>query len=367
MNNAEIAVVIPCLEPNNHLLDVLEGMLKAGFNKFIIINDGSNNEYDHYFDVAESRFCCIVLKHPVNYGKGIALKTAYKYILEKRPEIEGILTIDSDGQHAPEDARMVVDVLYNFSDELILGCRDFSKKNVPIKSRMGNKITRGVMSLLTTNNGTECNGFSDTQTGLRAFHRKYLEMSIKIPGKRFEYETNVLLAFRKLQIPIREVTIKTIYYNDNNSTHFDSIKDSWSIYKSILKFSLASLSSFFVDIALFAGCELLFSKSLPDIHILISTFASRGLSSIYNYTINNYFVFNRKKHSLKYFTKYYFLFFIIMFCSAFGVNFIYSLSGGNSVLIKILVDSVLFIFSYLAQKHFVFSEKNKTSHNENAN
>lgn len=46
---------------------------------------------------------------------------------------------------------------------------------------------------------------SDTQTGLRAIGTDFLRALCTVPGDRYEFETNMLLATSRLGIPIREV------------------------------------------------------------------------------------------------------------------------------------------------------------------
>lgn len=57
---------------------------------------------------------------------------------------------------------------------------------------------------------------------------------LSIPGDRYEYEMNILLKCRELKIPLKEIPIRTVYIDDNASSHFDAVKDSMRIYKEIL-------------------------------------------------------------------------------------------------------------------------------------
>lgn len=66
----------------------------------------------------------------------------------------------------------------------------------------------------------------DTQIGLRAYSCRLLPWMLEVKGNRYEYEMNVLLECPKVDIPTREVPIKTIYLDDNKSSHFDTVKDS---------------------------------------------------------------------------------------------------------------------------------------------
>ena len=246
---SKISVVLPSLDPDEKLTAVIDGLLEYGFTDIILVNDGSKPENLHWFeDNAAAHPEIHLLHHPVNRGKGAALKTAFTWFLENRPDALGVVTVDGDNQHHPEDTRACSERLLE-TGKLVLGCRDFSLPHVPPRSRMGNRITCGVFKFFV---GMK---LSDTQTGLRAIPRKDLETLVTIYGDRFEYETNMLLAMKDYGIPYEEVKIRTVYIEENKSSHFRTVVDSWRIYKLILKhffrYGLSSIASAVIDEGLF--------------------------------------------------------------------------------------------------------------------
>ena len=244
----------------------------------------------------------IVLKHNVNLGKGRAIKNAFNYILNRYENIIGAVTADCDGQHYIKDIKNIANKLKENPNKLIIGCRKFDEKQVPWKSKAGNKITRTVFLLFV---GIK---ISDTQTGLRGFGIDTMRNFITTLGERYEYETNMLIECKEKEIEIEEVQIQTVYIRNNSLSHFNALKDSWKIYKLFMKYILASLSSFVVDIILFS----IFLKTLPDISlangtitsIVIATIIARIISSLFNFAVNAKMVFkNSNKASLvKYFS-----------------------------------------------------------------
>ena len=234
------------------LIEYINKLISEGFDKLIIVNDGSAAECEPVFDQVKSIPQCTLLVHPENRGKGRALKTAFRYFLENT-EYEsyyGVVTADADGQHSPKDTRAVADAIAagGRKNNFVLGCRDFDSENVPFKSKKGNKITRAVMHLLFSKRIT------DTQTGLRGLNRKFIRECLKLGGERFEYEINMLIVGMRTQ-NIVEVPIETIYFNQNRASSFKAVKDSVRIYSVILasffKFLFSSLSSAIIDILLF--------------------------------------------------------------------------------------------------------------------
>ena len=101
------------------------------------------------------------------------------------------------------------------------------KNNIPLKSKFGNELTRLVYKLST---GID---IYDTQTGLRAFTYKLVDMMLDIEGNRYEYEMNVLLEAASSRIKMQEIEIQTIYENNNKGSHFHPIRDSLIIYRQI--------------------------------------------------------------------------------------------------------------------------------------
>ena len=103
---SKISVVLPSLDPDEKLIAVVDGLLEYGFSHIILVNDGSKAENLHYFtDLAAQHPEITLLHHEVNKGKGAALKNAFRWFLDNRPEGFGVVTVDGDNQHHPEDTR----------------------------------------------------------------------------------------------------------------------------------------------------------------------------------------------------------------------------------------------------------------------
>ncbi len=346
----KFCAVIPSLNPDERLLDVVNGLKEKEFYKIIIVNDGSSS--DKYF--SELKDGCDILTHYKNYGKGRAMKTALNYYMNTYSDVcLGVVFADSDNQHDTEDICRCCEELYDNPDSLILGSRDFNQSNVPSRSRFGNKTTSFVFKSLC---GID---ISDTQTGLRAMGNSVIPYFLDLFGERFEYETNMLLECKKQNIPIREVPIKTVYIDGNKSSHFNPLTDSAAIYKLIIKYAWSSLMSFVIDIALFSLCLVVFKK-LPDKTLLLfSTVVSRILSSLFNYAVNHKVVFRCKEHMGRTLLKYYVLCLIQMGASYGGVYLLTSILGISSVIIKIIVDTVLWLISFRIQHSWVFKNSIK--------
>lgn len=342
----DIFIVVPTVNPNIEIFTAFLDKLQKEFDNILVYDDGCRKEYDSFFKKLEKRKI-IVLHHYINLGKGRAMKDAFNYLLNEYPDLKGVVTADSDGQHSVKDIKKIAHAVLSHPDSLILGCRNFDKEDVPARNRFGNKTTRMVMKAFIGLSVT------DTQTGLRGLSKKVMMDFLTTPGDRFEYETNQLIETISKNVPIHEIEIETIYLeNSNSESHFNPLKDSIAIYKLFLKYIIASLSSFVIDIILFA----LFCKAIPGAQsILISTIIARVLSSIYNFTINAKVVFKSKSASS--FIKYAILCIVMMFVSGYSVQGLAKLTHINKVLLKLIVDLIIFIVNFVIQREFIFVEK----------
>lgn len=340
MSNSYIAL-IPAYEPGEVLLELLPQVQAAGF-KIIIVDDGSGADYAPLFGKASCYGT--LLTHEVNRGKGSALKTGFAYIQEHFSEKQIIVTIDADGQHRIGDALAICALAQEHPDTLVLGSRKLAD-NVPLRSQFGNTLTRLVYRLST---GLAVH---DTQTGLRAFSTDFLPQMLEISGERYEYEMNVLLEFARKQIPIMEHEIETIYLNNNDSSHFNVLKDSYRVYKEILKFSAASFIGFLVDYCLY-GILLLLTRN-----VRISNVGARIFSASVNYTLNRKFVFRSNKGIASSALGYFLLALVILIGNTFVLEFFVENCGIPGMIAKIITELLFFLISWSVQRCIIFRNK----------
>ncbi len=349
------SVILPSYNPTERLLSTLHGLIDEGFDDIILIDDGSRQDCQKFFEEAERLAECTVLHHEVNRGKGRALKTGFEYFLKNRPDCIGAVTTDDDGQHTPADV-MTCTRMMESSGRAVFGARDFSSPEVPPKSRFGNKTTSFVFRVFC---GIK---ISDTQTGLRAFPRDHMKLLIDADGERFEYETNVLLEMHRNHLTFTEQRIKTVYIDNNSETHFHPFKDSVKIYAVILKFMLSSGLSSVIDILVFTIINMLIPESFDgNLRILFSTVGARAVSSLFNFFANRTTVFRSTESLGSTMLRYYALCVVQAGCSYGLVFLLTSLISAEyriiDSLIKIVVDVLLFFLSFRIQQAWVFGKR----------
>ncbi len=332
----EYAVLIPAYQPDEKLVQVVKSLREKDID-VTVVDDGSGADYAQIFEQASAAGAALLV-HPQNKGKGAALKTGIAHI-GLQNHIKGIVTADADGQHTPGDISRVIDTMKKNPDMMVIGARAFSG-DVPARSRFGNTLTRGIFRLATGLKVT------DTQTGLRGLPRAIFPGLLAMEGDRYEYEMSMLLNIDRWGIKFVEVPIETVYLEDNKSSHFHPLRDSWLIYGKILKFIASSFASFLIDYGLFALFSLLFRLDYWLSYIL-----ARAVSSFINYMINRHIVFAKGKASSVF--KYYLLAVLIMAAGSGGGDLL-TWVGIPGLLAKLLVDVPLFFVSYTMQRKYIF-------------
>ena len=342
-------VVIPAYQPDNKLIKLVEKIHDKSDFKILIIDDGSSPACQKIFDKA-SQYATI-LRHEVNQGKGHALKTAFQFIKEQN-SYGTVVTADADGQHKIWDIFRTANKASENSNKLILGVRAFTGK-VPLRSRFGNSLTKALFKLQT---GV---GVTDTQTGLRAFTTNLIPFMLKIEGKRYEYEMNMLLEATK-EYEIVEVPIETVYINDNEASHFRPIKDGLLIYKNIFKFALSSLSSFVVDYLVYAVLVLHLAAVPTGLRILLANGIARVTSSIFNYSTNKKLVFKNDDSLVRTGMGYFGLAVGLFVLDTLLIRLFFTVFGINLLIAKVIVGILLFAVSWTVQKKLIFKERTST-------
>lgn len=344
MDEQRVAILIPAYEPDDRLVALVKELSDLE-NKIIVVDDGSGKDYKHIFD--EVSKYAIVLHHEENKGKGVALKTGIRYCSKQK--FLGVVTADSDGQHAVDDIVTIKNKVLEDSQKIILGVRNLRGGGIPGKSKFGNELTRFLFSKLYGVN------ISDTQTGLRGIPiNANVEKLLSLGGDRYEYEMNMLIYAQRLGYSLIEEPITTIYYDGNAATHFRPIKDGLQIYSVVFqnmpKFMLISMLSFCVDYVLFALLQYFVVSN-----VVYSTVIARLISASCNFLLNRKVVF--KNSGKKYtFLNYIKLAILILILNSLFIFCLVDICGLNALIAKLIVEIVLYIVSFSIQNKWAHTK-----------
>ena len=337
--------LIPAYEPDERLVSLVRQLSEDDF-QVVVVDDGSSAACEKVFQKIAD--LAAVLRHDINRGKGAALKTGFRYLLERYPKEAAVVTVDADGQHTAADSRRLTDLAIASPGTLCLGAR-YLPPDAPLRSRAGNAITRTVFRLVSGAN------VHDTQTGLRACTLSLLPELLDIEGERYEYEMNMLLTLAKKKIPMKELPIEVIYLDGNRSSHFDPWKDSLRIYRQILKFTGSSLASFCLDYGLFMLFSLI-SRGWGDSSLIFSNIGARLISASANYSLNKKLVFDHKGEVGRSLVSYAALAAMILAGNTLVLKGLTMLGMGRFPA-KLLTEILFFFISFIAQRRWVFRKK----------
>jgi glycosyltransferase involved in cell wall biosynthesis len=165
------------------------------------------------------RTCDQVIAFDKNQGKGVALREAFAWALEKGAA--AVLTIDADGQHDPSIAPAIVAALDRA--DIVIGTREISGQDVPIHRRFANMLSTSITRAI-----SKC-PIHDSQSGYRAIRASVLQ-KIKPQGDRYEFETDFIILAGRAGFTFAAVPIPTIYDSPTPS-NFRPLHSSFQIAK----------------------------------------------------------------------------------------------------------------------------------------
>jgi glycosyltransferase involved in cell wall biosynthesis len=348
MNDLRPVALIPAYKPEPAVVGIALELVRSGrFQKVVVVNDGSGPECEAIFKILEEAEGVELLRHHVNLGKGAALKAGFNHVACQFPGAVGVVTLDADGQHLVEDVLKVAAKLMDKPHNLILGSREF-KRDVPLRSRFGNLMTRGVMRIV--------GGLSlrDTQTGLRGIPMEFFAPLLRLKTLGYDFELDMLLKAKEQRRDIIEVPIQTIYIDANRSSHFNPFVDSLKIYLVFLRFNLSSLLSVVIDYSIFG---VVFAMAG---NVFASQFVARFCAGFVNYYVNRSFVFKSdRRHNTA--MAMYFTTLVLMGIVSYGIiQMLHASLGINIYMAKILSEGMLYIASFTLQREFIFTRREKS-------
>ena len=274
------AVLIPAYEPDDQLIPLAKALKSAGF-AVVVVDDGSGPDYREIFSQVEE--FAHILVHRQNRGKGAALKTGMAYIRDHLPQADHFITCDADGQHRVEDVLRVSKML-NRGHKFVLTMRRLNK-DIPLRSKVGNAMSRVVYALLTKRY------LSDNQSGLRGFARTHIDWMVQVEKNNYDYEMNVLYYAAKKGIRISTILIDAIYINNNQSSHFQPVKDTVRIYRSLFKLAIGLFIGFVAAEIWVIAASVLFGYH----HLLFTVPGAAAFSYLVNMCVNQFFVFRNTR------------------------------------------------------------------------
>lgn len=337
-------MLIPAYQPGNALVELVKALAETESIAIVVVDDGSSPQHRPIFDAVADFPAVTLLRHATNGGKGAALKTGFRFILRQDESALGVVTADADGQH---DVRDILNVRARFAekpDSLVLGVRSLGR-GIPLRSRIGNQITRSVMRVVSGQDLT------DTQTGLRGIPRTLLESMLEVTACGYEFELEMLIAVKHRGIRVIQEPIRTIYEPGNPTSHFQPILDSMRIYFVLLRFAFIALLTAALD-NLFFYIIFGFSGS-----IALAQTGARLSAVLFNYSTVRRAAFHSQEPHKILLPRYLTLVVVNALLSYAGIRLLTSTLPIGVLPAKLLTESLLFALSFTLQRDFVFTRR----------
>ena len=213
----KVGFVVPAYQAEKSVGAVVRGLFEALSSTalpplLVVVDDGSSDGTS----LAASQAGARVVRHAYNQGKGCALRTGFRALLELGAE--AAVCVDADGQHPPPEAvRLALDPAPRSA--LLLGVRDLVREGAPAANVFSNRFSNRFLSFAL---GRE---LADTQCGLRRYPLpETLELGGRAEG--YGYEAELILRAARLGWEIVERPVRVFYPPENERvTHFHSVRD----------------------------------------------------------------------------------------------------------------------------------------------
>ncbi len=195
----KVYIIIPAKNEENHISEVINKTLNAGFSNIIVVNDGSTDETKL---VAEKYPAVKVLSHIINLGPGASTYTGIKYSINSGARY--IATIDADNQHNPANLNNLLEYISENNLDLVIGSRFMKKNKIPSSRVFYNKIGNVISYFIT---GVY---LSDSQSGIKIMTQSFAE-KLAMNYNGFEFCIEIIKQAKIHEAKMKEIPIDVRY------------------------------------------------------------------------------------------------------------------------------------------------------------
>ncbi|HMK52968.1 MAG TPA: glycosyltransferase family 2 protein [Thermodesulfobacteriota bacterium] len=217
----KICILIPAYNAQETLGSVLRKVEPLKID-IIVVDDGSSDETKRI----SSEMGVHLLSHPVNLGKGAALRTGFQYILQKDYEV--VITLDADGQHNPSEIPFLLRIFQNVKPDILIASRAAEFGKMTFLRRFWNRLGVKAVARLCHSDIT------DSQSGFRLIRTSLLK-EVNLSTSHFETELELLIKACKKGFSMLSIPINTQKVDGTSSTHFRPVADTWRVCKLFLR------------------------------------------------------------------------------------------------------------------------------------
>jgi glycosyltransferase involved in cell wall biosynthesis len=216
-----ICILIPAYNAQETLGFVLKRVEPFKIDT-IVVDDGSSDDTKR----VALEYGAQLLMHPVNLGKGAALRTGFQYLLQKDYQV--VITLDADGQHDPSEIPSLLKIFQCVKPDILIASRAAEFEKMTFLRRFWNRLGVKAVARLCHSDIT------DSQSGFRLIRREILR-EVDLSTSRFETELELLINACKKGFSVLSVPIKMPQVDGTGSSHFRPVVDTWLVCKIFLR------------------------------------------------------------------------------------------------------------------------------------
>ncbi|MEG1619561.1 MAG: glycosyltransferase family 2 protein [Malacoplasma sp.] len=226
-------VIIPAYNEEESLVKVINKLRKVDLNfDYIIIDDCSTDSTEKI--CSENNYNYIHL--PVNLGIGGGVQTGYQYAKENNYDIA--IQMDGDGQHNPEDIKVLIQPLLDKKVEMVIGSRFIKKDGFQssFMRRFGINFLKRLIKL--------CCGVTvnDTTSGFRAVSKDLIAFFADNYAQDYPEPEAIIAAvlnkYRILEVPV------LMYERQGGESSINAFKSIYYMVKVSLAIIIYRLGNF---------------------------------------------------------------------------------------------------------------------------
>jgi glycosyltransferase involved in cell wall biosynthesis len=214
---ANVAALIPCYFEERRIREVA-AQTKAQLDDVLVVDDGSTDRTSEEARAAGAE----VIRHERNAGKGAAIKTGLRALLE-RPGVEFILILDGDGQHLPAEIPNFLAEANATGAPMVVGNRMGDVRDMPFVRKCTNRYMSWTISRVIGQR------VPDSQCGFRMFHRSLAAEFLATESSGFDFETEMLALAARRGCRIGAAKVSTIYGDEVSKIH--PVRDTIRFFK----------------------------------------------------------------------------------------------------------------------------------------
>jgi glycosyltransferase involved in cell wall biosynthesis len=211
-----VLAVLPAHNEAATIRTVVERVLRH-VDRALVVDDGSDDETGR----EAARVPGVEVLRIPRTGKGGALRAGFLQALEHG--YAWVLTLDSDGQHDPDEIPRFLGAAAAGDPALVVGSRRGDLASMPWLRRQTNLFMSWVVSRFASQS------IPDSQNGFRLIATRVLR-EIPLTTTHFETESELLVGASRRGFRIGSVPVSTIYRVGGHS-HIRKVPDTWRFLK----------------------------------------------------------------------------------------------------------------------------------------